>query len=149
MPDLVEIAEKLTRIKPGTLLFRVLSRPDVQAFIINLNTEDQLKTRNEDALGVKLADNDPFGGYSVQTQFIKNTGKRQVTLFDTGDYYESFAVIPLRNFSFNIESNTTIHGDDLKDRWGDNIEGLNNENLVKVNEFLEEKIIEEIERLLQ
>lgn len=144
--DIVEVANVFKRFKVSTLLFRVLSRPDVQAFIINLNTEDQLKTRNEDALGVKLY---TIGGeYSIETQFLKGLGGKQVNLFDTGDYQESYAVIPLRNFSFIIDSDTTIHGDDLKDRWGENIEGINKENLEKLNEFLAGKLLEEIASLL-
>lgn len=146
MIDIIDFAEKVLRISPAQLLFNVLSRADVQAYIINLNTEDQLKTRNEDSLGVKLY---KIGGeYSIKTQFLKQTKAQNVTLYDTGDYYESYAVIPLRNAAFDIVSNTTIHGDDLKDRWGDNIEGLNNENLKKAKIFIEEKIIEELESLL-
>ena len=144
--DLVRLAELFVSIKTGDLLFKVLSRSDVQEFIINLNTEDQLRTRNVDALGVKLSS---IGGeYSVTTQFLKNTSADKVTLYDTGDYYESFVIIPYRDGSFEIESNTSIHGDDLKERWGNNIEGLNKENLQKTNAFIENKICEEIERLL-
>ena len=57
------------KIKPSTLLGKVLRRADVQTFIINLNTEDQLKTKNENSLGVKLYQ---IGGeYSVETLIIK------------------------------------------------------------------------------
>jgi len=145
--DLVQIAEALSKIKASVILRRVLRRPDVQSFIINLNTEDQLKKRNENSLGVKLYQ---IGGeYSVETLIIKGVrDPKKITLFDTGDYYESFAVIPLINGDFEIQSNSTIHGDDLKDRWSDEIEGLNKINLAKVNIYISEKIIEEIESLL-
>tara|TARA_R110000765_G_scaffold67450_3_gene130287 strand:+ start:875 stop:1318 length:444 start_codon:yes stop_codon:yes gene_type:complete len=146
--DLVRLAEVLGKLSANDLLFRVLSRDDVQAFIINLNTEDQLKTKNQDALGVKLSSNDPFGGYSITTQYLKNTTADKVTLYDTGDYYESFVVIPYRNASFDIESNTSIHGEDLRERWGANIEGIDSQNFIRLNVYLEEKIIDEIERLL-
>ena len=126
---------------------RVLRRPDVQAFIINLNTEDQLKANNENSLGVKLYQ---IGGeYSVETLILKGIrNPKKVTLYDTGAYYETFAIIPLINGDFEIQSNSSIHGEDLKDRWGDEIEGLTPKNLVKTNLYLEEKIIEEIESLL-
>ena len=140
--DLVRLAEVLGKLSANDLLFRVLSRDDVQAFIINLNTEDQLKTKNQDALGVKLSSNDPFGGYSITTQYLKNTTADKVTL------YESFVVIPYRNASFDIESNTSIHGEDLRERWGANIEGIDSQNFIRLNVYLEEKIIDEIERLL-
>lgn len=148
MFDLLAFANKMINIKPAQLLFKVLSRADVQAYIINLNTEDQLKGRNEDALGIKLSSNDPFRGYSITTQYLKQTSRDKVTLYDTGDYYESFAVIPLRNASFDLISNTKIHGNDLKERWGEHIEGVNTINLEKVNIFIESKIILEIEKLL-
>jgi hypothetical protein len=147
MLDLIKTAETISKLNASTLLRKVLKRVDVQTFIINLNTEDQLKKRNENALGVKLYQ---IGGeYSVETLIIKGVSNpKRVTLYDTGDYYESFAVIPLANGDFEIQSNTTIHGDDLKDRWGKEIEGLNKINMVKVDLFIQEKVIEEIESLL-
>lgn len=147
MIDPLLLAEKLSNLDASDLLQKVLKRSDVQAFIVNLNTEDQLKDRNVNALGVKLY---VVGGeYSITTQFLKGVPAKNIDLYDTGDYYESFEVIPLKNGDAEITSNKQIHGADsglAEDRWGDP-EGLIPENEEKAKVFIESRLIMEIEKL--
>ena len=138
----------MVKVKPSTLIKRVLKRADVQAFIINLNTEDQLKKDNINPLGFRLY---TIGGeYSNMTLELKNLrDPKQINLFDTGDYYETFDLLIFANGDFQIISNNKIHGsntDLAKERWGE-VEGLTKENEEKALRFIEEKLIEEIERL--
>lgn len=142
--DLVRIAEKLSKQTPAKLLFKVLSRDDVKAFIINLNTVDQLDNKHVNALGVELY---TIGGeYTINTQLIKNVGARDISLNQTGKYHKTFAVIPLNTGDFTIISDNTIYGDRTflaKERWGV-LEGITKENLQKVNIFLSRKLVEEL-----
>ena len=137
--DIIELAERLSKINPERLLKRILRDSSVQALIINLNTENQLKELNEDSTGIKLSDiGEPYSPY---TQLVKGLGKFQVNLFDTGEYYESFQVIPLANGDFEITSNPQKEDGNLEDRYGDKIEGLNEKNKKVVNIRLEEEAI--------
>lgn len=144
--DVIDVAELLEKISPARVLRDVLSNIAVQQFIIDLNTEGQL-LKGVNSLGVKLS---TIGGnYSVTTQLIKGVvDPSKVNLYDTGDYYNSYAIIPQTNGDFIIKSDPIKDGISLEDRWGSDLEGLTDENLEKLNKYLEGKIIEHLESLL-
>lgn len=135
--------ENIAAMNVTQLLKKVLTMPDIQKFITDLNTEVQLFDLGIDATGVTLSS--IGGGYSqftIASKSRKGQPTNRVTLKDTGDYHDSFKVKPLSNGDFEITSNDTIHGESLFDRWGDDIEGLTPNNHEKVIELLEEKILE-------
>lgn len=133
------------------ILKPILSSGVFKSLVIELNTKDQLFNKNEDSLGVKLYQ---IGGeYSVTTQVIKGVSGKEVTLFDEGDYYESYAVNPYSDATgFEITSDpfkTDEKGNvsNLEDRYGDNLTGLQKENLKKVNDFIISEIFKRVSRL--
>ena len=143
--DVIQLARKLVATTPAKILQKAIDRPEVKAAIIELNTEIQLGQLNEDSLGNKLADNDPFGGYSVFTQKQKGVGQRDVDLHDTGAYYNSFRVVVLGSGDYAIDSNTSIHGDDLTVRWGV-IEGLQKKHEIIAKKLIEKTYIKDLLR---
>lgn len=146
-------------INANDILFQVYSDPKFQAFVIQLNTLDQLFLKGEDSLGIKLGD--IGGGYSPFTiqlaieessnsfTYLGQTISKQVggspVLFDTGGYYGTWEVIPSRG-GFDIKSNPIIDGDDLRDSYGDNLEGLNKESMNRMRSLVEIKFLEEVNR---
>ncbi len=121
---------------------------DFKKLVITLNTEgqptSQLFSLGEDATGRNLKS---IGGdYSPFTK-IEKARKGQptdrVTLKDEGDFYRSFNVIPFKG-GFTIEADTFKDGQDLQDRWGDNILGLNDENINIIINFYINAIQEKI-----
>ena len=118
-----------------------------QAFIINLNTEEQLFKQGINALNVKL--DTIGGGYSDATiigtsnfegKISKGQPTDRVTLKDTGEFYESFK-ITLNKDNFVISSDPMKDGTSLFQRWGKEIEGLTPENLQLVIDEIRKKMV--------
>lgn len=118
----------------------IWSDTEVQDFIIELNTREQLfegKLSN----GGKMPNGNP--------SYIQAKGSRgapdgvSTNLFLDGDFYRSWDIIP-NKIGFLIDANTSIHGRDFISIYGLDILGLNEENTAKLSEFVKEKIIEYI-----
>ena len=92
------------------------------------------------------------GGYAPFTIEIKQQkGQRtdEVTLRDTGDFYDSMTVYVDRNGEFVIDADFIKDGTDLRSDWGNNILGLNDENLNKFVTDLNRFLIERLREILQ
>ena len=57
-------------------------------------------------------------------------------LFFCGDFYDSFTVTPTANANYTIDSDPMKNGKSLFKRWGENVEGLTDENAEKVIDYL-------------
>jgi hypothetical protein len=144
--DVLKLARRLVETPTAKLLQKAIDKPRIKALIIELNTEVQLGQLHEDSNGVKLASNDPFGGYSINTQRVKGVGKTDVDLKDTMQYWRSYRVVTLNSGDYVIDSNPTIHGNDLEARWGNEIEGLNTENARIANKEIEKEVVKDLLR---
>lgn len=113
--------------------------------VIGLNTEgeptSQLFELGEDSQGRTL---ESIGGeyspFTVQEKQRKGQPTDRITLKDTGAFYLTFDVKPFKG-GFVIEANTIKDNDDLEKRWGDEIIGLNDENLNLVVDFYKIQIL--------
>ena len=115
--------------------------PDFEDLVIELNTTNQL-FEGIDANGVTLSS--IGGGYAPVTIAIKQTNNQpfnRVTLKDTGAFYESFSV-RYEMGGVVIDADTIKDGDDLRERWGNDILGLTNESIEKLIFFLHPLIVE-------
>ena len=54
MVDILQVADVFRKKSARQMVYDILNRAETQAFIINLNTEQQLKRDNVDSQGVKL-----------------------------------------------------------------------------------------------
>ena len=135
------------RLNENQIIDEILSDKAFQAFIINLNTEEQLFKQGINALNVKLADVDnPYTEATIEgtSQFEGKRSKGQpfdrVTLKDTGEFYESFRITLNKN-NFVISSDPIKDGTSLFQRWGKEIEGLTPENLQLVIDEIRKKMV--------
>lgn len=137
--------DKLANTDVTKTLVKILNDKKIQKLITDLNTKVQLFDQGEDAEGKKLAS--VGGGYAPSTVKIKKI-KRQptnrVTLKDTGDFYDSFSVKVESNANFTINADTAKGSYDLTERWGDDLVGLQDENVKIVMELLEQEFYKEI-----
>lgn len=129
---LYQVLNRVKTISENELCLSVFIIPEIKAFIIRLNLVDQLYTQGIDA-------NDKIiGTYSYMTalkngeeHYIYNglvsvkRYKEPYTLYDTGEFYESFKVI-IRDGGFIITANTVKPDKDLMD-YGE-ILGLTDES---------------------
>lgn len=128
----------------GSTLFFIFSKKDVQDFIIDLNVQGQLYEKGINAEGVEL---ESIGGeYSTLTKWLKSEAGLpfdRVTLFDTGEFYESFTITANKE-GLTIESDTNKDGDDLQDRWGTKLMGLTNDSKRQLAEHIAQDIYRHI-----
>jgi len=148
-----DLADRIIELDDDLLVANIMRKPEVQEFILDMVKNDQLFNEGESYLSVKL---DTIGGeYSDATIdgiFGVFEGKKQrglpfdrVTLFNEGDFYDSFEIdIGLKTWQFDADYDKD--GTDLRKRWGDEIVGLNQENLQRLINELREKIIEGLRR---
>ena len=134
MEKLEEYLKKIVSLKQDVLLKGVYSKPKVEQFIVSLNTEGQLYELGEDSEGQSLGD---YTDYSVLLK-LSGTGDSRIdhiTLKDTGDFYKSFEIKVLKD-GFRIVANPIKDGDNLEDRFGKDIVGLNENNKKILAKFI-------------
>jgi hypothetical protein len=145
MADILQVAEKLARINVTQTLVKILNKKSTKKFITDLNTKVQLVDYGEDSQGVQLS---AIGGiYAQSTIRLSKTRKKNrshINLKDTGAFHKTFDVQVKSNANFSITADTMKKGVDLQDRWGDDIVGLQDENVIKVIEYLENEFYKEV-----
>jgi|TARA_R110002049_G_C9016969_1_gene551052 hypothetical protein len=145
--DILLVAERLAKTDVTKTLVKILNKKTVQKFITDLNTKVQLFDYGEDSRGVELMG--VGGGYAPSTISIKakkGQPTNRVTLKDTGEFYKTFDVVVNKDASFRIEADTTKGGQNLEDRWGEDIVGLQQENVVLVLDRLRDEFYKAIYR---
>lgn len=140
MADILKVAYTLANTNVTKVLIQILEQKSTEKFIVDLNTKVQLYRDGENSEGIKLS---TIGGsYKPSTVRIKKSKKQptnRVTLYDTGKFHKSFTAKPTASADFVIDSDPMKGGFDLFSRWGKDVEGLNDENMDKVLDYLEAK----------
>lgn len=120
------------------VMFRIGNDREVLEFIIHMNTREQLFEKGIDATGTPL--DQIGGGYSNYTiQFFKipeSLPYDRVTLFQTGEFYDSFVARVIGAGDIEITANPIKDDDNLEDRYGNQIIGLTKDSLEKLTQKL-------------
>ena len=133
---------ELIASKPVNQILKDAITKGIQEAVIRLNTDIQLGILNEDSTGTKLYQ---IGGeYTLFTQNEKGVGAQDVDLKDTGAYWRSFRVVILENGDFAIDSNPIKGDDNLEARYGENLEGLNDEHTEFIKKVIREEIVKQL-----
>ena len=149
MTVLKQIRANLRTLDINSIIRSIVSRQEVKDFIIDLNTNKQLFGKGENSLGVRLDTiGGGYSGFTIEDKKDKGLPFDRVTLFDTGEFYSTFVVV--------INSNSlTIEADPLKDdtnlftEWGEDIVGLQDENLQLVIDLLRDEIIRAFDKAVR
>ena len=132
--DIGRILKNIKLLDAADIFVSVMRQKETKDFIVKLNT-DQLRWEFINSEGKLLSE--IGGGYSNFTMSIgKKQGRFKVDLYDTGEYHESFRIENISATGFDITSDTNKGETDLKDRWGEEIEGLTFESVQKAAEFM-------------
>jgi len=112
---------------------------EVKNEIIRLNTRDQLFDKGQDSKGVSLGTYRPF---TIARKRERGQPFEFVTLFWDGDFYKSFKVfVDKSNLDIIIEADGAEKDDkDLRDVYGEDIIGLQPENLQIIIDMILENI---------
>ena len=145
---LKESLNKWLKIDPISIIRQILSDRAILNWIEEANRKQLLTGKN--SFDVKLSD--IGGGYSDftlqnNTSSISKT-RNDVNLYDTGEFHKSITVtvdtslleIDADPFKTDENGKTTS----LFDEWGEDIIGLNEENLQELIDTLKDKLIIEI-----
>jgi len=139
MEELIDILEKFTKLDSDKLLFKVYEQSGFQRFVIDLNTEDQLRL-GLDAEGNLLRDY-----ASEEYSFFKESisGRKApfgiVDLFVSGKLYRTWKMNPLKD-GFELIAQTDLYGRDFNDIYGGVI-GISDENIENLITFVEEDLL--------
>lgn len=101
-----------------------------EAFIINMNTEEQLFDRGINNLGVSISDYAPYHPMTIEIKKQKGQPFNRVTLHDEGDFAGSF-YLEVGNEKFEVKAGD-FKTQDLIKKYGRQILGLTNENIAQL-----------------
>jgi hypothetical protein len=132
-------------LETGKFLENILL--DNEAFIVNLNAEDQLFDHGINALGVSISDYMPYSPLTIEIKKEKGQPTNRVTLKDEGDFEGSFYV-DVGKDSFEIKA-ADFKTHDLMTKYGRQILGLTDENMQElINEIIRPDLIKQRDSLL-
>lgn len=139
MEALKKLARNFIALDTKEVLFRTIANnPQLEKLAIKLNQEKQLK------FGL-TADDDFIGEYSATSVNVFGKEPGPIQLKDSGDFYKSFQVILLDD-GFVIDADGQKEDTNLFTKYGQDITGLNDENLTIFIDALIPKISEAIIR---
>lgn len=98
-----------------------------EAFIVNMNSEDQLYDQGIRRDGVHISDYAPYAPYTIEIKKAKGQPYNRVTLQDEGDFHRSFFV-EVGNDRFEIKA-ADFKTEKLIREYGAEIMGLTQENI--------------------
>lgn len=113
------------RLTNGTYIKAIIEEND--AYIVDMNTEQQLYEQGVNTYGVKIMDYKPYKPLTIRIKKEKGQPIDRVTLRDTGDFQSSF-YLEVGNEQFEIKANDW-KTDGLIKKYGREILGLTDENL--------------------
>jgi hypothetical protein len=129
-----KIANNILDIDINQIVNAIIATPEFTNFIITLNTGGQLFDQGIDSLGLSLG---RYAPDTIEQKIEKGLPFDRITLFDTGEFYQSFDVIANENDDFfTITANPIKEDSNLFEDFGENIVGLTEES----KEFLAEKL---------
>lgn len=100
---------------------------DNEAYIVDLNAEEQLFEQGINRLGVEISDYAPYSPVTIAIKEAKGQPTNRVTLRDEGDFESSF-YIEAGDKQFEIKA-SDFKTEDLIKKYGRQILGLTDENI--------------------
>ena len=137
--SIFNLTDRIAKLDEGLLLRNFVSIPAVQKFILDLNRTDQLFNKGVDSKNKALGIYTPYTINSKEERGVPVPSDFHITLFDTGEFYSTFVIIPGKDF-FEIDANPIREDSNLFEDFGEDILGLNDENLQVLIDFFKETI---------
>jgi hypothetical protein len=100
---------------------------DNEAYIVDLNAEEQLFEQGINRLGVEISDYAPYSPVTIAIKEAKGQPTNRVTLRDEGDF-ESSLYLEVGDKQFEIKA-SDFKTEDLIKKYGRQILGLTDENI--------------------
>lgn len=123
-----KVAQAENNINSGKWVQQIIY--DNEAYIVDLNAEEQLYEQGVNNLGVSISDYAPYSPVTIEIKKAKGQPTNRVTLRDEGDFESSFFLEVGQN-QFEIKA-SDWKTEELIKRYGRQILGLTNENIEKL-----------------
>jgi len=143
-----KLTDRVAKLDEGIILNRFVELPIVQKFILDLNRVDQLFNKGIDSKNRALGVYTPFTINSKNERGVPVPSDFHITLFDTGQFYSTFVIIPGKDF-FEIDANPIREDSNLFEDFGEDILGLNDENLQILIDFFKETVVLRVKEQLR
>ena len=143
-----QLTNRVAKLDEGIILNRFVELPIVQKFILDLNRVDQLFNKGIDSKNRALGVYTPFTINSKNERGVPVPSDFHITLFDTGQFYSTFVIIPGKDF-FEIDANPIREDSNLFEDFGEDILGLNDENLQILIDFFKETVVLRVKEQLR
>ncbi len=129
MNVLKELRDRVVELNEGLASGKFIRRIilDNEAYIIDMNAQEQLYERGINRLGVKISDYAPYAPLTIEIKKAKGQPTNRVTLRDEGDFESSFH-LEVGDTQFEIRASDT-KTEELIKKYGRQILGLTDENL--------------------
>ena len=123
-----KVAQAENNINSGKWMQQIIY--DNEAYIVDLNAEEQLYEQGINNLGVSISDYAPYSPVTIKIKKAKGQPTNRVTLRDEGDFESSFFLEVGQN-QFEIKA-SDWKTEELIKKYGRQILGLTNENIEKL-----------------
>ena len=100
------------------------------AYIVDMNAEEQLFEQGINRLGVDIMDYAPYSPYTIEIKEMKGQPTNRVTLRDEGDFESSF-YLQVSDKQFEIKA-SDFKTEELIKKYGRQILGLTDENIASL-----------------
>lgn len=117
----------------------------LKSLIEELNTENQLFQQGRSGQGLAIVP--AYRPMTVRIKKAKGQPFNRVTLRDTGDFHRSIQAVWRRAGEIEIQAGDS-KANDLKDKYGDDILGLNDDSLTRLRDKLRPILIENLRKSL-
>lgn len=118
-----------------------------EAYIVDMNAEEQLYEQGVNNLGVSISDYAPYSPVTIQIKRLKGQPTNRVTLRDEGDFEESF-FLQIENDHFEIKA-SDFKTEHLIRKYGRQILGLTDENIKKlIWEFIYPDLLKKTKKVI-
>lgn len=129
----------------GRLLSSIIEQNE--AYICDMNAQEQLYERGENRLGVSIMDYQPYSPVTIEIKKAKGQPYNRVTLRDEGDFEASF-FLQVGSDSFEIKA-SDFKAEHLVKRYGHQILGLSDENkLILIWQYIYPDLLEKVNEIL-
>lgn len=119
------VADFNEALTSGRLMQDIIWNND--AYIVDMNAEEQLFERGINRLGVEIMDYAPYSPVTIEIKEALGQPTNRVTLRDEGDFESSF-FLEVGDKQFEIKA-SDFKTDDLIKKYGRQILGLTDENI--------------------
>lgn len=118
-------------LSSGLFIKRIVQ--ENEAFIVDMNTEDQLYEKGVNNLGVSIDDFAPYANLTIEIKEVKGQPTDRVTLRDEGDFHSSF-FLDIGDTQFEVKASDPKTGKLIK-KYGRQILGLTQENIQELIDY--------------